>query len=353
MKIEQITIKSVALPFVTPIQTSYGCLTHKYADIIIITDELGNQGYGELTALDEPTYIEETLATERIISQQFLQPLLQGVILDHPEQVSDLFAPVKGHYMAKASLEMAVWDLYAKRHEKRLMDLIGGTKEQIPVGISLGMERELPNLLARVADYQYQGYQRIKLKVNPQWDIVPVKAIRDAFPDLPLMVDANSSYRLEHLTQLQTLADLGVVMIEQPFGTYDFLDHAVLQRQINTRICLDENIRQVADCQLAYELGSCQSINLKLPRVGGITEALKIIKFCHNHDMLVWIGGMYETGIGRAFNLQFSSQSGLPFPGDLATSAHYFKQDIINEEFTLTDGFMEVPITNGIGVTLK
>ncbi|MGY3766254.1 o-succinylbenzoate synthase [Vagococcus vulneris] len=353
MRITTIDRYFVTLPFVQPIVTSYGALTHKMADIIVIRDDFGNVGYGELTALEYPDYIEETLSGERLISEQCLIPLLRDRDINHPIEVKTLFSKIKGHNMAKSSLETAVWDLYAKQQKSSLSSLIGGTRTRALAGVSLGMMYEQSELVNRVSEYVEQGYQRVKLKVSPDWDVTPVTWIREAFPELPLIVDANSSYTWAQKGQLQTLDELGIVMLEQPFNTYDFLEHAKLQKLLNTRVCLDENIRRLDDCRLAEHLGSCRSINLKIPRVGGLTEALDILKFCREHDISVWLGGMYETGIGRALNVQFSAMSALKFPGDLAASSHYFKEDVIQEQFTVDNGSIEIPRGYGIGVSLK
>jgi len=353
MNIQSIETYQVRLPLKTPFVTSYGRLEEKAFDLFVITDEQGNQGFGELVAFEQPDYVQETLVTERFIIQQHLIPLLLTEAIEQPQEVSTIFEEVKGHWMGKAALETAIWDLYAKRQQKSLTEFFGPTRRKIPVGISLGIQEDLPQLLKQVQLAVEKGYQRVKLKIRPGYDVEPVALIRQHFPNLPLMVDANSAYTLADLPQLQRLDHYQLAMIEQPFAADDFLDHAQLQRELKTRICLDENIRSLKDCQVALALGSCRSINLKTPRVGGIHEALKIATFCQENDLLVWLGGMFESGVGRALNLQFASQPTFSFPGDISATERYFYEDIITEPFVLEQGTMTVPQGLGIGVTLS
>lgn len=353
MEIYQIDSYRVRLPLRSPFKTSYGYLTEKAFDLLVITDELGNQGLGELLPFEQPDYIEETLATARMIVTQHLIPLLTKEPLSSPEAISERFSVVKGNEMAKASLETAIWDLYAKRKRQSLTAFFGETRQRIPVGVSVGIQLDLNLLLEQVRSYVALGYQRVKLKIQPGYDLAPVAFIRQHFPQLELMVDGNSAYTVKDIPHLQQLDSFHLAMIEQPFAANDFLDHSALQKKINTRICLDENIRSLKDCQLAYTLKSCQSINLKIPRVGGITEALKIVRFCQEKELLVWLGGMFESGVGRALNLQFASQIGLPFPGDISASDRYFFEDVITQPFKLENGQLQVPSGVGIGVELN
>ncbi|MEI5994002.1 o-succinylbenzoate synthase [Candidatus Enterococcus mansonii] len=353
MKIHRIDRYCVRLPLRTPFETSYGRLTEKAFDIIIVTDELGNQGFGELVPFEQPDYIEETIDTARIISQKHLIPLLIHTNICHPNDVSALFEVVKGNQMAKSSLETAIWDLYAKRNKKSLKAYFKETRAQIPVGVSVGIQTDLSKLTDLVNGYIDQGYQRVKLKIRPGYDLEPLEAIRHKFPELPLMVDANSAYTIADIPHLKQLDAYNLAMIEQPFAANDFLEHAQLQREIKTSICLDENIRSLKDCELAFSLGSCRSINLKIPRVGGISEALKIIDFCKEKDLLVWLGGMFESGVGRALNLQFASQNIFTFPGDISASDRYYYEDILTEPIKIQNGEIQVPDGIGIGVTLS
>lgn len=343
----------VRLPLKVPFETSYGRLTEKAFDLLLVTDEEGNQGIGELVAFEQPDYIEETIFSARSVLEKQLIPLLVAKKIEHPREVARLFDLVKGNQMAKSSLETAVWDLYAKRNQRSLQSYFLATRTTIPVGVSLGIQPDLSKLMYQVDDYIAQGYQRIKLKIRPGYDVAPVQAIRHKYPDLPLMVDANSAYTLQDKAILQELDQYELAMIEQPFAANDFLDHAQLQKELRTSLCLDENIRSVKDCQLAVALKSCRSINLKIPRVGGLSEALSIVSFCEANDLLVWLGGMFESGVGRAMNLQFASQRIFTFPGDISASDRYYYEDIIDEPFTVTQGELVVPTGKGIGVSLS
>ncbi|MGX7245429.1 o-succinylbenzoate synthase [Enterococcus quebecensis] len=353
MRIHRIDRYRVRLPLRTPFETSYGRLTEKAFDILLVTDELGNQGMGELVPFEQPDYIEETIETARIIIEKHLIPLLKGAEIHHPQDVSFLFDEVKGNQMAKSSLETAIWDLYAKRNGMSLKTYFNDTRAQIPVGVSVGIQTDLAVLMDQITEYVKQGYQRVKLKIRPGYDLKPIEAIRQKFPELSLMVDANSAYRLKDVPHLKQLDKYNLAMIEQPFAADDFLDHALLQKELKTAICLDENIRTLKDCEVAFSLGSCRSINLKIPRVGGITEAMKIVDFCKEKELLVWLGGMFESGVGRALNLQFASQKIFTFPGDISASDRYYYEDIITDPFEIHNGKISVPDELGIGVSLS
>lgn len=353
MLISQIERYRVRLPLRVPFETSYGCLTEKAFDILMVTDELGNQGIGELVPFEQPDYLEETIETARIISEKYLIPLVINKEISHPIEVSNLFYEVKGNQMAKSSLETSIWDLYAKRNNQSLKNYFNETRTQLLVGVSMGIQTNLDKLLRQITSYVEQGYQRVKLKIRPGYDIEPIQVIRQKFPDLPLMVDANSAYTIQELQHLKKLDMYDLVMIEQPFAANDFLDHAQLQNELKTKVCLDENIRTLKDCELAFSLGSCQSINLKIPRVGGITEAMKIAKFCQEKGLLVWLGGMFESGVGRALNLQFASQKYFTFPGDISASDRYYYEDILEQPIEMQQGKIYVPDELGIGVILS
>lgn len=353
MEICKIDCYQVRLPLRIPFETSYGRLTEKAFDVIIITDEWGNQGLGELVPFEQPDYTEETIETARIILKRHLIPLIIKRKISHPNEVNECFSVIKGNEMAKASLETAIWDLYAKREKKSLKNYFQQTRIKVPVGISVGIQTDFTILLKQIGIYVEQGYQRVKLKVRPGYDVVPVALIRKKYPELELMVDGNSAYKRSDIPYLKQLDAFQLAMIEQPFAANDFLDHRDLQKQIKTKICLDENIRSLKDCELAYELGSCRSINLKIPRVGGISEALKIVQFCQERELLVWLGGMFESGVGRALNLQFASQKTFTFPGDISASDRYFYEDIITEPFELEQGQLHVPDGFGIGIELN
>lgn len=352
MRITKISRLQFKLPLITPFKTSYGVLTEKTFDLLLIEDEWGNQGVGELVAFQQADYIEETIEMSRLIIKNELVPLISQHAFTHPSAIHDIFQQVQGNFMAKAALETAVWDLYAKRNKLSLRELFTGTKAELSVGISMGIEPNLKKLMKQAQVYVNQGYQRLKLKIKPGYDVQPLSLLRKEFPDLLLMADANSAYTLKDLPVFLKLDQLDLAMIEQPFDQRDFVDHAYLQKQLKTAICLDENIRTLRDVRTAYELKSCRAINLKIPRVGGLTEALAIVKFCREHGLLVWMGGMFESGIGRSLNLQFASQDIFTFPGDLSASNRYYFDDIVEEKAFLRNGKLKVPFGEGNGAVL-
>ncbi len=352
MKIVEVKHVQLRLPLKSPFVTSYGVLKEKALDLYLLYDEAGNQGIGELVSFEVPDYIEETLENSRHVIRNFLFPLLGQTDIYHPEDVWQLFQGIQGNYMAKSALETAVWDLYAKRQKRSLITYFEKTRQVLPVGVSIGIQPSISQLLTIVQDYVAQGYTRIKLKIKPDQDYEPLAAIRQQFPELLLMADANSAYSWEDLPLLQRLDTLNLAMIEQPFHQRDFVMHQQLQKRLRTPICLDENIRSLEDVQTAYALGSCRSINLKIPRVGGITEALRIVDFCKEKKLVVWLGGMFESGVGRALNLQFASQSVFQFPGDISGSDRYYYEDIIMNPAKVVAGTLKVPKGEGIGVKL-
>ncbi|UHP09892.1 o-succinylbenzoate synthase [Listeria marthii] len=341
------------LPLVAPFKTSYGELKSKDFYIVELVSEDGICGYGELEAFPIPDYTEETLDTAILIVKQHLLPLLAQKEIHTPEEVNPLFGWIQGNEMAKAAVELAVWDAFAKREKRSLAKMIGATKDSIAVGVSVGLQRDVEALVQLVGRYVDEGYERVKLKIAPHKDIQFIEAVRKKFPNLSLMADANSAYNREDFSLLKELDQYNLEMIEQPFGTKDFVDHAWLQAKLKTRICLDENIRSLDDVKQAHMLGSCQAVNLKLARVGGMSEALKIVKYCKDNDLLVWCGGMLEAGIGRAHNIALAARDEFTFPGDISASNRYFNEDIVSPAFALIQGKLDVPVNPGIGVTLN
>lgn len=352
MRIEKAELFQLHLPLIAPFQTSYGVLTEKKFDLLILKDELGNQGVGELVSFDQANYIEETIEMSRAIIKKELILLLQDHVFSAPTEVHSLFQRAQGNFMAKSAIETAVWDLYARRRGVSLQQLFAGRQMQLSVGVSMGIEDSDAQLLKKAKTYVEQGYTRLKLKIKPGYDLRPLKLLRKEFPDLLLMADANSAYTINDLALFDELDQLELSMIEQPFATRDFVDHAQLQRRLKTPICLDENIRTLEDVKTAHALGSCRAINLKIPRVGGITEAQMIVDYCREQGLLVWLGGMFESGVGRALNLQFASQAEFTFPGDISASRRYYHDDIIEEPAVLRDGKLVVPNGIGNGITL-
>lgn len=340
------------IPLLDPFKTSYGELKSKDFYIVELMNDAGVYGYGELEAFPLPDYTEETLETAILIVKQHLLPMLAQKEIIAPEEVNKMFGWIQGNEMAKAAVELAVWDAFAKTEKKSLAHMIGATKKTLAVGVSIGIQDNVGSLVRLVDQYVSEGYKRVKIKIKPNKDVAFIKAVREKFPNLRLMADANSAYNIEDFSLLKALDHFELEMIEQPFGAKDFVNHAWLQKQINTRICLDENIRSLEDVKQAHILGSCQAINLKLARVGGMFEALKITKYCAENDLLIWCGGMFEAGIGRAHNVALAARTEFNFPGDISASNRYFHEDIISPAFVLEYGGLNVPDGYGIGVEL-
>ena len=332
-----------------PFSTSFGTIQKKEFFITEAIDVHGNHGYGESVAFSSPWYTEETVATNQHVMEDFLIPILQENKLHHPDEVSELFKPIKGNNMAKAALEGAIWDLYAKQKNISLAEALGGEKRQIEVGISIGIQSTVNELIEIISQNVEAGYKRIKLKIKPGWDFEVLQKVRTHFPDTMIMADANSAYTREDIWQLQKLDDFNLMMIEQPLAHDDIVDHAKLQSSIHTPICLDESIHSLGDTRKAYELGSCKIINIKIGRVGGLTEAKKIHDFCLEHNIPVWCGGMLESGVGRAHNIALTTLPQFTLPGDTAGSSNYWEKDIIQPEVIAENGVIHVPDSPGIG----
>lgn len=351
--IKRINLRKLNMALKYPFTTSFGTLQTKHFYIIEISDNEGNKGYGESVAFISPWYTEETVETNIHMMRDFLIPILKENTINHPDDVSDLFKPIKRNNMAKAALETAIWDLYAKRQNQSLAKALGGKKERIDVGISIGIKETTEELINDINQYLEQGYKRIKMKIKPGKDINVLKEVREAFPHTPIMVDANSAYTLDDLDHLKQLDQYNLMMIEQPLASDDIIDHATLQAQIETPICLDESIHSLEDTRKAVQLGSCEVINIKIGRVGGLTEAKKIHDYCLEHNIDVWCGGMLEAGVGRAHNIALTSLTGFTMPGDTAGSQSYWYKDIITPEVVVEDGMITVPHEAGIGYEIN
>ncbi|PAE11070.1 o-succinylbenzoate synthase [Niallia circulans] len=354
MKIDKIEFQHVKMPLVSPFKTSFGELLEK--DFLIIKIYSGEHiGYGESVALPDPTYSEETTGTVIYMLNEFLIPLLLKDEITHPDEVTKRFAPIRRNNMAKAALEGAIWDLYSKQQGISLSKALGGVQTSIDVGVSIGIEPTTDMLLTKVERFLNEGYKKIKVKIKPGYDLEPLAKIRQTFGyDIPLMADANSAYTLADIERIKELDPLKLMMIEQPLAYDDIIDHSILQSELATPICLDESIHSVEDARKAIELGSCKIINIKIGRVGGLTEAKKIHDVCKKHDIPVWCGGMLEGGIGRAHNIAITSLPAFTIAGDTSASNRYWKKDIICPEVTLsTPGKIEVPKGAGIGFDLN
>lgn len=320
--------------------------------IVLLTLEAdGVEGWSECVAAEAPGYSYETTDTAWHMLTRWLLPALMELEADDARTLTP--APwVRGHRMARAAVEMALWDLESKRRNVALRELLGGVAEAVPVGVSIGIQRTDADLIAKVGRYLADGYRRIKLKIKPGRDLEMLRTVRDHFPEAPIMADANSAYALPaDLERLAAMDELGLMMIEQPLSHDDLLDHAALQRRIETPVCLDESIRSHRDVRLALHLGSGRIVNIKPGRVGGLASSLAIHDACRDAGWPVWCGGMLESGIGRAHNVALATLPGFTLPGDISNSSRYWAEDIVFPEFEMVDGLMPIPDGPGIGVT--
>lgn len=349
MKLERVILRHLQMKQKTPWTTSYGTMTHKEFILVEVIDEDGVSGWGESVAFEIPWYTEETVKTNWHMLEDFLIPLALQAPIEHPDDLNRRISFLKKNHMAKAALEGAVWDLWAKKQNLPLSHALGGKRKQIQVGISIGIQESEAKLQQVIEEFLAQGYRRVKVKIKPGQDLSIIKAIRKKYPELPLMADANSAYTLKDIALLQELDQYELMMIEQPLASDDIIDHAVLQAKLKTPICLDESITSFEDARKAIELGSCGVINLKIGRVGGLSEAMKIHQLCQVKGIALWCGGMLEAGVGRAHNIAISSLEHFTLPGDTAGSSRYWEKDIIEPEVTVDNGLITVPETCGIG----
>jgi len=349
MRIRGLTLRELQMKLVTPFQISVG-RTDVRRIILVEADVDGVTGWGECVAGETPFYSPETTDTAWHTLRDHVWPLIKGKEFDSAAEVWTLLGLVRGHNMAKGALEAAVWDAEARQKNVPLCKLIGGVREEIACGVSIGIKDTVDELAETVKKELAAGYQRIKIKIKPGKDLEQVKRLRQDFPKIKLMVDANSVYRLEDWPLLKQLEGFYLMMIEQPLGWDDLFSHVELQKKLSTPICLDECIHTFEQAQAAIALGACKIINIKLGRVGGYTVARQIHDLCQSHSMPVWCGGMLESGIGRAHNVALSTLPNFTLPGDVAASRRYFHQDIIEPEVTVTSqGTIRVPNGPGIG----
>ena len=347
--IERIELRTVRLPLNEPFETSFGRIDSRLIVLVAVTSG-GETGWGEVVAAEQPLYSYETVGTALHVIRDYLAPAILGEPLRDISDLAQRLAPFRGHNMAKAGLELAFMDLLARLKCQSLSTLIGGTRERIPVGVSLGIQPSLDHLLERVDRYLALGYQRIKLKIKPGWDIAIVREVRRQNPDILLSVDANAAYTLADVDHLRQLDDFNLLMIEQPLEYDDLVDHAQLQAKLSTAICLDESITGINRAKQALDLGSCRIINIKIGRVGGYSQAVGIHDLCYARGIPVWCGGMLESGIGRAHNIALASLPGFVLPGDISASARYFARDLIVPEVTVgRDGTVIAPLGPGLG----
>jgi len=351
LNLERVELREIELPLVSPFETSFGRTTRRRILIVRVFDKTGASGYGECVAAEGPFFNHETVDTAWLITAQYVGPLLKQTRLRSAGEVNAALAPIRDNRMAKGGVEAAVWDLEAKLARRPLWQHLGGVHAEINCGVSIGLQETTEALVEKVVRELESGYQRIKIKIKPGKDVQLVEAVRARFPDITLSVDANSAYSLNgHLGVVKQLDNYNLLMIEQPLAPGDLVDHAKLQREIKTPICLDESIVSLANARHAQELGSCRIINIKLGRVGGHSEAQLIQAYALAHGIPVWCGGMLESGIGRAHNIAMSTLPGFTLPGDVSASQRYWDEDIIEPPVMVSrQGTIKAPAGHGIG----
>ena len=352
MKLDSLHLYHLCMPLVAPFETSFGRTTDREC-ILIAIHSGGLTGYGECVADRDPGYSYETTGTAWHILKDFIAPLLFGQDVVDEQHFQHLVERIRGHHLAKAGLEMALWDLRGKLESRSLRQMLGGQRDQVQVGVSVGLQSSPEVLVKTVQRYLQAGYGRIKIKIKPGRDVGDAAAVRKAFPDIKLQVDANSSYTLATWEVLKPLDLLELLLIEQPLNEDDIWDHRILQRELRTSLCLDESIITPRHARYALEMGACRIINIKAGRVGGLSQAVAIHDLCRERGVPVWCGGMLETGVGRASNLALASLPGFTLPGDISASNRYYAEDITCERFSLNpDSTIDVPTGPGLGVTV-
>lgn len=350
MKIDSLVLTHLRMPLVSAFETSFGRITHRECILVTVCSE-GLTGRGECVADRDPGYSYETTGTAWHILKDFIAPLIVGQEVADAEDFQRRVDGIRGHHLAKAGVEMAIWDLLGQRAGKSLRELFGGERIQVDVGVSIGLQATPEKLVRQVTEYVAQGYRRVKIKIKPGRDIVDASAIRAAFPNLLLQVDANSAYTLKTSAALKPLDGLDLLLIEQPLHEDDIWDHRKLQADFKTAICLDESIVTPRHARYAIEMDACRILNIKPGRLGGLSRGIAVHNLCRSRGMPVWCGGMLETGVGRASNLALASLPGFTLPGDISASERYYLRDITHERFSLNaDSTIDVPSAPGLGV---
>jgi O-succinylbenzoate synthase len=357
MNIEQVELFHIRIPLVAPFETSFGVTTERESILARVAAD-GVIGWGESVADADPGYSYETVTTNWHVMTDYLIPALFSAPISDPRETPSRFGRVRGHNMAKAALEAALWDVAAQQAGLSLRDFIGKSysremKDRVTVGVSIGIQPTTEKLIEKILSFLQYGYLRIKIKIKPGRDLQDARAARAAIPDRMLMVDANSAYTLKDADLFKQMEDLNLLMIEQPLGYDDIYEHSKLQRQLKTPICLDESIHTPDHARMAIELGACRIINIKQGRVGGLTEAIEIHDICEQAGIPVWCGGMLETGVGRALNLALAALPNFKLPSDLSASNRYYNPDLIDPPFDINpDGTLSVPNGKGLGVNI-
>ena len=352
MTIEKIELFLCRLPLVQFFETSFG-RSYDRTFVLIRVEGDGHEGWGESVAEANPYYSSETTETVWHIIAGFIAPLVLGRRFDHPREIFPALHRVRGHNMAKAGVEMAAWDLYARITGQPLAKVLGGTRDWIASGVSIGIQDSLDQLMGKIEKELAAGYQRIKIKIKPGWDVDAVARVRATFGAIPLQVDANAAYTMADAALLAKLDPFDLLLIEQPLDYDDVMDHAELQRRITTPVCLDESIHTVRIARDAIDAKACKIINIKPGRVGGHQASIELHDLCAAHDIPVWHGGMLESGIGRAHNIHLASLPNFRLPGDIAASKRYYQPDLIEPPIDISsDGTIAVPQGPGIGVNI-
>jgi O-succinylbenzoate synthase len=354
MQIRSIELIEIKLPLVHFFETSFGRTYERRIILARIADAEGSEGWGECTVGESPSYSEEWTEAAWVAIEKVLAPMVIGKEVEDASQIWDLMKKVRGNRMAKAAIETAVWDLEAKKAGIPLWKHLGGVLSEIECGVSIGIQDSPGKLFEKIQTELDAGYRRIKIKIKPGWDHDIIRQVREKFGDILLMGDANSAYSLADIELFKSMDEFELMMFEQPLAHDDMFDHAKLQKQIATPICLDESIHSAEDARKAIEIGACKIINVKLGRVGGHFEARRVEEVCRTHDIPVWCGGMLETGIGRAHNIAMSTLAGFSLPGDVSASKRYWHEDIIEPAVEVTQqGTIAAPEGPGIGFEVK
>ncbi|HKH98270.1 MAG TPA: o-succinylbenzoate synthase [Candidatus Sulfotelmatobacter sp.] len=353
MKIEAITLREIHMPLVHFFETSFG-RTYSRRILLVTAHCEGIDGWGECVSGEDPFYSSEWIESSWLTMTSYLVPVLLGKTVGSARECPALLAKVRGHRMAKAALENALWDAEARQKQQPLWKLLGGTRHEIPCGVSIGIQDSVEQLLEKIQTELAAGYRRIKIKVKPGWDVNVLERIRSRWADITLSCDANSAYTLDQVEHLRKFDQFNLLMIEQPLWDDEIYYHARLQKELRTAICLDESIVSARTAAFAVETGACRIINVKVGRVGGFSEALSIHDVCQSQKIPVWCGGMLETGIGRAHNIALSTLQNFSLPGDVSASKRYWKEDVIDPEVEVSPrGMIAISDQPGTGYRIK
>ena len=353
MKVERAELRLLKMRLLKPFRTSFGEQQDRFP-LLLRLEADGRSSWGECVAGEGPWYSSETIETAWLILKTYLLPGVIGKEVPDIDALERTYASVRGHRMAKAALEMTYTAALAERARKPLATFLGGSRERVETGVSIGIQPTVDQLLAAIGKHLAEGYRRIKIKIEPGWDVTAVAAVRERYPEIALMADANSAYELDDAPHLAKLDQFRLLMLEQPLAAGDLVDHAALQRQMRTPICLDESVESAHEARQALQIGACQVINIKPGRVGGFAESRRIHDVATAAGVPVWCGGMLETGIGRAMNVALATLPNFRLPGDLSASDRYWAEDIIDPPFTLQKGgTVAVPARWGLGVRVK